>query len=165
MSVGELVVMLPTLPHPAPPDEMTPRAQVYLAFGCFRHLVVGMFCILAGHQFTAAAFIPIIGYMALWKWGAMMVVTALLLGFGAIFRQRTMARTGLIASSVVTALLAAGMWLGASAIWMSGGTATPITAVLLTAFVGKDLAVCTDPMSTPLELTNLWRRVAPGGSS
>lgn len=154
---------LPAMPHPGHPDEMTPRAQVYLAFGTFRHLITGLFCILAANQFTATAFIPIINFVDLRVWGVAMVVVAGMLGLGAVFRQRTLARTGLIGSAVITSLMATGMWLGASAIWMAGGTATPITAVLLTAFVGKDLAVCTDPLSTPLEFTHLWRRVATGG--
>lgn len=156
---------LPTLLSPGTPDEMTPRARVYLSFGCFRHLVIGWFCILASHQFTAAAFIPIVGYLPLWIWGLAMVVTSILLGLGAGFRHRDLARYGLIVSAVITALMATGLWIGAGLIWWHGGTATPITAVLLTTFVGKDLSVCTDPMRTPLERTTLWRRVAGGGAS
>lgn len=156
---------MPPFPHAGAPDEMTPRARVYLAFGCFRHFVVGWFCILASSQFTAAAFIPIVGYVALWVWGVAMVATSVLLGFGAAFRHRGAARWGLVLSAGITALMATGLWLGATAIWLRGGTATPITAVLLTTFVGKDLAVCTDPMRTPLERTSLWRRVARGGAT
>ena len=152
-----------TLPHPAPADEMSPRARVYLAAGTFRHLTVGLFCIFAAHQFAAAAFLPIIRYLDLRVWGIAMVATAITLTLGALLRNRTMARTGLIMSAGITSLLASGLWLGAGLIWFSGGKATPITAIILTALVVKDLAVCTDPMKTPLELTASWRRVVRGG--
>lgn len=154
-----------TLPHPAPPDEMSPRARVYLSAGMFRHITVGLFCILAADQFAAAAFLPIIGFVPLKYWGASMVLTAWTLGFGAFLRHRTIARVGLIMSAGITALLATGLWLGAGFVWFSGGKATPITAIILTALVVKDLAVCTDPMKTPLELSATWRKVARGGES
>ena len=154
-----------TLPHPAPPEEMSIRARVYLSAGLFRHLTTGLFCIFAANQFAAAAFIPIINFVSLPVWGGSMVCAAVALGCGAWLRHRTIARVGLIMSAAITALLASGLWLGAGFIWFSGGKATPITAIILTALVVKDLAVCTDPMKTPLELTSTWRRVARGGAS
>lgn len=157
-------VTMPNL-HPASPDEMSGRARVYLGAACARHLVVGLFCIFAYDQFVAAAFLPIINFIPLTAWGAIMVATALALATGGWLRQRTVARIGLIMSAGVTSLLASGMWLGASFIWLNGGKVTPVTAVILTALIVKDLAVCTDPMKTPLELTSMWRRVARGGAS
>lgn len=157
-------VTLPTFPHPAPPGEMSSRARVYLGAGTWRHLAIGLFCLLFSDQFSAAAFIPIVGFFPLWMWGGFMVSTAVSLGLGVAFRNRTLARVGLILSAAVTSLLAAGLWLGAGHVWMSGGNATPITAIILTALVVKDLAVCTDPMKTPLEFTTLWRRVVSGGA-
>lgn len=155
---------LPNL-HQAPPGEMSARARVYLGAGAGRHLLIGLFCIAASEQFAASTFIPIIGFLPLWVWGSVMLCTSAALVAGAVLRQRTIARTGLIMSAAVTSLLASGLWLGAGAVWMSGGKATPIAAILLTALVVKDLAVCTDPMKTPLELSSMWRRVAHGGSS
>lgn len=147
------------------PDEMSSRARVYLLAGTGRHAAIGAFCIIGRDQFAAAAFIPIINFVDLRWWGAAMIFTAALLLGGALFRNRTMARIGLIASAAVTSLLASGLWLGAIGVWLTGGKATPITAIILTTLVIKDLAVCTDPMKTPLELSILWRRAANRGAA
>ena len=156
-------VSAPHLPHPAPPDEMSDRARVYLYAGTFRHAVTGLFTLLAADQFASAVFNPIINFFPLVFWGAAMVATAFSLGVGAVLRNRTLARVGLIMSSTVTALMAVGLWMGATGLWLHGGKATPILAITLTALVVKDLAVCTNPMKTPLEFTRMWR-VALGGS-
>lgn len=162
--MGDGVDAVTVLPHlHSSPDEMSSRARVYLLAGASRHAAVGAFCIVGRDQFAAAAFIPIIGFVDLAWWGAGMLVTALLLLGGSFFRHRTMARIGLIASAAITSLLASGLWLGALGVWLSGGKATPITAIILTTLVIKDLAVCTDPMKTPLELSVMWRRAASRG--
>lgn len=156
-------VNTPHLPHPASPDEMSNRARVYLYAGTFRHLTTGLFTLFAANQFSNAVFIPIINFVSLYWWGWAMVGTAASLAVGATLRNRTLARVGLIMSATVTALLASGLWLGATGQWLAGGKATPILAITLTALVVKDLAVCTNPMKTPLEFTRMWR-VALGGS-
>ena len=162
--LGDEVAVVTVLPNlHTSPDDMSSRARVYLGAGASRHAAVGAFCIIGRDQFAAAAFIPILNFFDLSVWGVAMVATSLILLAGGSLRHRTIARTGLILSAVITALLASGLWLGAMSIWFAGGKATPITAIILTTLVIKDLAVCTDPMKTPLELSVLWRRAASRG--
>lgn len=171
MSLGEAVarmddavVVLPQMPHPAAPEEMSPRARIYLTSGVFRYAVYGLFALIFQDQFSAATYIPIVDSLSLTMWGVAFGVTAGILGLGALFRHRTLARVGLIFSAAVTGALAAGLWIGAIHIWIDGGKTTALFAATLTALVVKDLAVCTDPMKTPLELTELWRKVVDGGA-
>ena len=163
-AAGDVVVTLPPLPHPAPPDEMTARARIYLISGVYRYLVYGLFALIFQDQFSAATYLPIVDSLSLTMWGIVFGITAGILGLGALFRHRTLARVGLIMSAGVTGALAAGLWIGAIHIWIDGGKTTALFAATLTALVVKDLAVCTDPMKTPLELTDLWRKVVDGGA-
>lgn len=162
--LGEEAVTLPASLHPASRDEMSQRARIYQFAGVFRYSAYGIFAILFPEQFAAAAFIPVVKYVDLALWGAIFMLTAGFLFLGATLRNRTIARLGLIVSAGVTGVLATGLWIGAVDIWLSGGKATALFAATLTALVIKDLACCTDPMKTPLELTAMWRRVALGGN-
>lgn len=133
------------------PGAMTRRARAYLIITAARHLSIGAFTIAAQGQFTAAAFIPIVGYLPLVVWGIAFLIAAVVCLMGAWLRSAAWARAGLLLSAVTTALIATGLWIGIITIWRNGGQATPISVILLTALVCKDLAVCTQPLRSPFE--------------
>lgn len=136
---------------------MTRRARAYLAIGGTRHLLLGLFTLRFSEQYQAAVFIPIVGAFPLWFWAALMLAAAFLMGLAAWFRSASIARAGLVTSGTITLAIGVGVAAGVVIVWMHGGAAVPISAVLLLSLACKDFAVCTQPIRSPFE--PLWRRI------
>jgi hypothetical protein len=142
------------------PQAMTSRARAYLIIGGTRHFLIGGFMMRFANQFAAATFIPIVGAFPLWFWASVMLTAAGLMGAAAFLRSASIARAGLVVSGSVTLAIGVGVLAGAILVWLDGGKATPITAILLLSLALKDFAVCTQPIRSPFE--PLLRRLPPG---
>lgn len=138
-------------PHTNGPEAMTTRARAYLIIGGLRHLLIGGFMLRFEDQFAAATFLPIVGAFPLWAWAGAMLAAAALMGTAATFRSANIARVGLVISASVTLAIGVGITAGIIGVWIDGGKATPISAILLLALASKDFAVCTQPIRSPFE--------------
>lgn len=173
------------------PAAMTTRARWYLGAAAFRHGVIGVALLVAPWLFGAATFIPVFGAIPLIYWGIFMTIDGLACGIAAITRQPTVARYAVMASAVITLVLAAGLWIGVTVVWrgwveivgphelwylignppaelparllmMAPAPPSPFLPVVMTALSVKDFAVCAQPLRSPFEHPTLVRRAVRG---
>ena len=157
MSVGEVVVNLPSLHHDSSPEAMTRRARWYLGVAAARHTSLGLFCLLAPWLFASAAFIPILDFLPIWGWGVVMSICGILCGGAAGLRSGDLARWAMTFSATITTVLAAGVWFGVGAVWIDWiqgeriSPVSPVLPILLATLAAKDFIVCAQPIRSPFE--------------
>lgn len=145
--------------HPQELD-MTRRARWYLSIGGTRHFLFGAFAVAFPQMFASPIYLPVVSYAPLPLWGAVFLVTSLIMGISAISSSARWARVGLILSAASTLAIGAGILIGFVEALQAHERLTPIAAILLLSLAAKDFAVCTQPMCSPFE-SLLRRRVAP----
>lgn len=162
------------------PETMTRRARAYLTIAAVRHGLVGLSLLWLPWLYGSAAFLPLFGLLPLWVWGVLMVVTSGLAVFAAATRSGDVARVAMIASAVITLVLAAGVSIGVVAMWSTWSAAvgwgaiwgllahpvaalpagllsvavappSPFLPLLLLSITAKDFVMCSQPMRTPFE--------------
>ena len=126
---------------------MTPRARWYLVIAGVRHLLIGVFAILAADSFRSPSFGPIIAAAPLPMWGAMFLFVAAGLGYGVWRRSARIARFGLMGSAATTFMVGIGLLLA----YFTGDLSSPTGPIIWLAVAGKDFTVCADPLRSPFE--------------
>lgn len=168
------------LPIDHSPGAMSQRARVYVIAGGMRHFLIGLTIVLTPWMYTSAAFIPIFNLVDQQLWGWIMLVVGMVCVVGAITRKPDTARAGMVASAIVTAVLAVGLLLGVINVWIEfgytvGGDAlldlindrprmfpmelalkmvappSPFLPLLLLSVTVKDFTMCAQPLRVPLE--------------
>lgn len=129
------------------PQEMTPRARLYLTIAAVRHLLVALPCLLAPQLFVSASFRQIADVLPMQAWGVVFLGVSLACATAAVSRSEVMARVGLILSAASTAVWAGGLTAALFTTTITG----PTGPVIWWAVTFKDLVVCRQPMRSPFE--------------
>jgi hypothetical protein len=162
------------------PGAMSRRARTYISAGGTRHFLIGASMVVAPWLYSAASFIPIFNLIDQIVWAWIMVVVGLVCLTGAITRNVGVARAGMIGSAVVTAVLAVGLLLGITNVWIGFGEhlggdlltdlllnrpalypgelvkivaapPSPFLPLLLCSVAVKDFTMCAQPLRVPAE--------------
>jgi hypothetical protein len=162
------------------PEAMSRRARIYIAAGGSRHLLVGLTILLFPWLYSAAAFIPIFNLIDQVFWGWLMSIVGVVCIAGAVTRNADIARAGMVGSAAITAVLAVGLTIGLTNVWLMFGQhvgaaevlhlmrthprifplelaarmvapPSPFLALLLLSVSVKDFTMCAQPMRTPVE--------------
>lgn len=176
---GDDVNFPPIIDHS--PDAMTPRARTYIAAGGWRHFLVGATMLAFPWLYGAAAFIPIFNLISVTQWGIVTTLVGLICLGGSATRNGDVARVGIVGSAILTLVLAAGLAVGVSAVWVEwvnqvgwdeivtlfrthpkalpaslliqGTTVppSPFLPLVMCALTVKDFTMCAQPLRVPLE--------------
>jgi hypothetical protein len=161
---GEDDMTIPSFHHDRSPGAMSRWTRRYLAVTAFRHLALGLFCLLAPWLFASAAFIPVLDFLPIWGWGSAMTVCGGLCGLSAALRSADLARWAEILSAMITVVLTAGVTIGIGMIWVQwaeGGRdvpASPVVPILLASLAAVDYFACSNWVGSPFEA--VLRRVS-----
>lgn len=129
------------------PGEMTLRARWYLAIAAVRHLLTGMFAMLAGESFKSTSFIPILSAAPLFFWGCVFLGAGLACAAAAILKHEGLARLGMAWSATSTLIVGVSLLLAIA----TGNLSSPTGPIIWLAVAGKDFVVCAQPIRSPFE--------------
>lgn len=129
------------------PNQMTPRARIYLGIATVRHLPIAAFAILVPQSFSSTSFIPIISAAPLWMWGLIFAGAGIACGWGAARKSARVARLGLMWSATSTLMVAVGLLMA----YFTNDLSSPTGPIVWAALALKDFTVCADPLRSPFE--------------